>query len=201
MTVKKQVRARSIPTPDTIGPRLDGSRYLVTSARSLRPRAAAATLFAATAVALAGCTGTGVDAQTNQQYQAGVGANLRTGQVQLYNTLAVDNGNGTATLSTVVVNTTDETQKLDGAIATAMDSGEQVDVEAAPAIIGPGDTFNTGPAATVMLTGGIVEAGDYVTVTLAFDRAGEVTIEAPVVTRTEMYSEVAEEPGGSGEVS
>ena len=168
----------------------------MTSARSPRLRAAAATLFAATAVALSGCAGTGVDAQTNQQYQAGVGANLRTGQVQLYNTLAVDNGNGTATLSTVVVNTTPETQKLDSASATAMDSGEPVDVEAAPAIIGPGDSFNTGPAATVMLTGGNVEAGDYVTVTLGFDRAGEVTIEAPVVTRTEMYSEVAKEPGG-----
>ena len=160
---------------------------------------AAATLFAATAVALAGCSGTGIDAQTNQQYQAGVGANLRTGQMQLFNTLAVDNGDGTATLSTVIVNTTDETQKLEAVNATVTDSGEPVDFEAAPAIIGPGDSFNTGPAATVMLTGGVVEAGDYVTLTLAFDRAGEVTIEAPVVTRTEMYSEVANEPGGSGE--
>jgi copper(I)-binding protein len=171
----------------------------VTSARSLRPRTAAATLFAATAVALAGCSGTGFDAQTNQQYQAGVGANLRTGQIQLFNTLAVDNGDGTATLSTVIVNTTDETQKLEAVNATISDSGEPVDFEAAPAIIGPGDSFNTGPAATVMLTGGVVEAGDYVTLTLAFDRAGEVTIEAPVVTRTEMYSEVAKEPGGSGD--
>ena len=169
----------------------------MTSARSLRPRAAIATLIAAAAVALAGCSGTGIDAQTNQQYQAGTGANLRTGQVQLYNTLAVDNGDGTATLSAVVINTTDHTQKLVAAAATAADSGEQVEVEAAPAIIGPGDSFNTGPAATVMLTGGTVEAGDYVTVTLAFDRAGEVTIEAPVVPRTEMYSEVAKEPGGS----
>jgi hypothetical protein len=160
---------------------------------------AAATLFAATAVALAGCTGTGFDAQTNQQYQAGVGANLRTGQVQLYNTLAVDNGDGTATLSTVIVNTTDETQKLEAVNATVTGGGEPVDFEAAPAIIGPGASFNTGPAATVMLTGGVVEAGDYVTVTLAFDRAGEVTIEAPVVTRTEMYAEVAKEPGGSGD--
>jgi hypothetical protein len=168
----------------------------VTSARSFRPRVVAATLFAATAVALAGCSGTGVDAQTNQQYQAGVGANLRTGQVQLYNTLAVDNGDGTATLSAVIVNTTDEAQKLDTASATAMGSGEQVDVEAAPAIIGPGDSFNTGPAATIVLSGGAVQAGDYVTLMLAFDKAGEVTIEAPVVTRSEMYSEVAKEPGG-----
>jgi hypothetical protein len=169
----------------------------VTSARPLRPRTATATLLAATVLALAGCSGTGVDAQTNQQYQAGVGANLRTGQVQLYNALAVDNGDGTATLSTVIVNTTDETQKLDAALAAATDSGEQVGVQSAPAIIGPRDSLNTGPAATVVLTGGTVEAGDYVTVTLAFDRAGEVTIDAPVVTRTEMYSEVAEKAGGT----
>ena len=117
----------------------------MSSARSLRPRAVAATLFAATAVALAGCTN-GFDAQTNQQYQAGVGADLRTGQVQLYGTLAVDNGDGTATLSTVIVNTTDEAQKLDAATATALGSGEPVDIEAAPAIVGPGDSFNTGPA-------------------------------------------------------
>ena len=47
-----------------------------------------------------------------------------------------------------------------------------------------------------MLTGDKVQAGDYVTLMLAFDKAGEVTIEAPVVARTEMYSEVAKEPGG-----
>ena len=166
----------------------------MTSARSLRPRAVAATLFAATAVALAGCTGTGVDAQTNQQYQAGVGANLRTGQVQLYNTLAVDNGDGTATVSTVIVNASEETQKLDAVSASTAD-GTTLESRTAPAIIGPGDSFNTGPAGTIVLAGG-AEAGDYVTLTLAFDRAGDVSIEAPVVTRTEMYDDVAENSGG-----
>ena len=165
----------------------------MTSARSLRPRSAAAALFAATAVALAGCTGTGVDAQTNQQYQAGVGANLRTGQVQLYNTLAVDNGDGTATLSTVIVNTTDETQKLDAVVGHDRRSGDQVERRGRAGHHRPRRLFNTGPAATVVLTGDTVEAGDYVTLTLTFDKAGDVTIEAPVVTRTEMYSR-----GGGG---
>lgn len=168
----------------------------MTSARSPRLRSAVATLIAATALALAGCTGTGVDAQTNQQYQAGVGANLRTGQVQLYNALAVDNDDGTATLSAVVVNTTDETQKLDAVTATTA-GGDPVDTTTAPAIIAPGDSFNTGPAATVMLTGGAVKAGDYVTITMTFDKAGDVTIDLPVVTRTEMYHDVAENPGGT----
>ena len=167
----------------------------MTSARSPRLRSAAATLLAATAIALAGCSGTGVGAQTNQQYQAGVGANLRTGQVQLYNALAVDNEDGTATLSAVIVNTSEETQKLDAASATTSD-GTSVDSQIAPAIVGPGDSFDTGPAATVVFSGGDMKAGDYVTLTLAFDKAGDVTVDVPVVTRTEMYSDVAENPGG-----
>ena len=167
----------------------------MTSARSPRLRSAVATLLAATALGLAGCTATGNDAQTNQQYQAGVGANLRTGQVQLYNALAVDNGDDTATLSMVVVNTSEQTQKLDSVTATTVD-GTTVESRIAPAIIGPGGSFDTGPAATVVLTGGAVTAGDYVTMTFAFDKAGDVTIEAPVVPRTEMYSQVAEKPGG-----
>jgi len=166
----------------------------VTSARSPRLRSAAAPFLAATVIALAGCSGTGIDAQTNQQYQAGVGANLRTGQVQLYNALAVDNGNGTATLSTVIVNTSEETQKLDAATAATAD-GTSVESQMGPAIIGPGDSFNTGPEATVVFAGDMA-AGDYVTITLAFNRAGDVTIDVPVVTRTEMYADVAENPGG-----
>ncbi len=166
----------------------------MTSARSHRLRSAAAPLLVATVIALAGCSGTGVDAQTNQQYQPGAGANLRTGEVQLYNTLAVDNGDGTATLSAVIVNTSERTQKLDAASATTAD-GTSVDSQIGPAIIGPGDSFNTGPEATVVFRGDVT-AGDYVTITLAFNRAGDVTIDAPVVTRTEMYSDVAETPGG-----
>ena len=169
----------------------------MTSARSSWLRTAAATLIAVTALALAGCGGTGDNAQTNQQYQAGVGANLRTGEVQLYNALAVDNADGTATLSTVVVNTTGKTQKLDSASATTTSGGEPVEVNMAPAIIGPRDSFNTGPAATVVFTGGTVESGDYITLTMTFDRAGDVTIEAPVVDRTEMYADVARNSGGN----
>ena len=166
----------------------------MTSARSHRLRSAAAPLLVATLIALTGCSGTGVDAQTNQQYQPGAGANLRTGEVQLYNTLAVDNGDGTATLSAVIVNTSGRTQKLDAASATTAD-GTPVESQIGPAIIGPGDSFNTGPEATVVYQGDVT-AGDYVTVTLAFNRAGDVTIDAPVVARTEMYDDVAETPGG-----
>jgi hypothetical protein len=170
----------------------------VTPARPSQPRLriAATSLALAATLGAAGCTLTGVDAQTNQQYQAGAGANLRTGEVHLYNALAVDNGDGTATLSTVILNTTDETQKLDGAAAEVTDDGSPVDVETAPAIIGPQDTFDTGPAATVVFTSDDMTAGDYITITLLFDKAGEVSIQAPVVKRTAMYQDVATTPGG-----
>ena len=58
-----------------------------------------AALAAIATLGLAGCAGTGMDAQTNAQYQPGIGANVRSGSIQLFNALAVDNGDGTATFS------------------------------------------------------------------------------------------------------
>ena len=157
--------------------------------RRVRRLAAPAVLVVAT-VALSGC-GAGNEVQTNQQYQAAIGANLRTGEVQLFNALAVDNGNGTATVSTVIVNTTDQDQKLGSATATTLD-GTTVPVESATATVPANGTFNTGTDATVVLKSKDVKAGGYVELTLSFDGAGDVRIEAPVVARTDMYSGVAE---------
>ena len=157
--------------------------------RRVRRLAAPAALVVAT-VALSGC-GAGNEVQTNQQYQAAIGANLRTGEVQLFNALAVDNGDGTATVSTVIVNTTDQDQKLGSATATTLD-GTTVPVESATATVPANGTFNTGTDATVVLKSKDVKAGGYVELTLSFDGAGDVRIEAPVVARTDMYSGVAE---------
>ena len=157
--------------------------------RRVRRLAAPAVLVVAT-VALSGC-GAGNEVQTNQQYQAAIGANLRTGEVQLFNALAVDNGDGTATVSTVIVNTTDQDQKLGSATATTLD-GTTVPVESATATVPANGTFNTGTDATVVLKSKDVKAGGYVELTLSFDGAGDVRIEAPVVARTDMYSGVAE---------
>ncbi len=157
--------------------------------RRVRRLAAPAVLVVAT-VALSGC-GAGNEVQTNQQYQAAIGANLRTGEVQLFNALAVDNGDGTATVSTVIVNTTDQNQKLGSATATTLD-GTTVPVESATATVPANGTFNTGTDATVVLKSKDVKAGGYIELTLSFDGAGDVRIEAPVVARTDMYSGVAE---------
>jgi hypothetical protein len=167
----------------------------VTSVRPLSPSARLLTSAAVLAtLGLSGCAGTGVDAQTNEQYQAGVGANVRTGAIQLFNALAVDNGNGTATLSAAILNTTNEAARLTA--ATAKDAnGSAVATTLAPAIVGAGQMFDTGKPGAVLLTSKKVTAGDYVTVKLTFSGGHSVTVDAPVVPRTAIYDKVA---GGSG---
>jgi hypothetical protein len=165
-------------------------------ARTSRPLAPGLALLAATAaLGLGGCSGTGTDAQTNAQYQAGVGANVRSGPIQLYNALAVDNGDGTATLSAAILNRDASPAKLKSADASASD-GSTVDVQTAPAIIDVGQTFDTGKAGAVILADKRLEPGEYVTVKLTFDGGRKVSVEAPVVARKAIYDEVATDAGG-----
>jgi hypothetical protein len=136
-----------------------------------------------------------MDAQTNAQYQAGVGANVRSGSIELYNALAVDNGDGTATLSAAILNRDTRPAKLKHATATASD-GSPVEVKGAPAIVGAGQLFNTGKAGVVILDDKQLDPGEYVTVKLTFDGGRTVSVEAPVVARTAVYDEVATNAGG-----
>jgi hypothetical protein len=136
-----------------------------------------------------------MDAQTNAQYQPAVGANVRTGSIQLYNALAVDNGDGTATFSAAILNRGTAPAKLTGAAARASD-GSDVNATTAPAIVDAGQMFNTGKAGAVILEDAKLAAGDYVTVKLSFDRGRAVSVEAPVVARNAIYDEVATDAGG-----
>jgi len=146
-------------------------------------------------IGLAGCAGTSDEAQTNAQYQPGVGANVRTGAIQLYNALAVDNGDGTATFSAAILNRDSTSAKLTGATAKASNDSK-VDVTTAPAIVGAGKVFNTGKAGAILLTDKKLTAGDYVEVTLKFNGGRQVKVDAPVVARSAVYDDVATGPGG-----
>ena len=163
--------------------------------RLAHPSRRLAAVAAVAAIGLGGCAGTGKDAQTNAQYQAGVGANVRTGAIQLYNGLAVDNGDGTATFSAAILNTDDAAAKLTGAAAKTSD-GTTVDATTAPAIIDAGKVANLGKAGAVILKHEDLAAGDYVTVKLAFNGGRSVTVEAPVVARSSIYDDVATNAGG-----
>lgn len=172
----------------------------MTTVRQLFPSARLiASVAAAAAIGLTGCSGTGVDAQTNAQYQAGVGANVRVGAIQLYNALAVDNGNGSATFSAAVLNRTTDAVRLTGATAKMSDGGA-VKATVTPTIVGAGDMRDTGKSGALVLTGKKVAAGDYVTVKLSFSGGNNVTVDAPVVARSSIYEGVATGPGGEAPV-
>jgi len=168
----------------------------VTSVHPLSPSVRLLTAVAAVAaLGLTGCAGTGMDAQTNAQYQPAIGANVRTGAIQLFNALAVDNGNGTATFSAAVLNTTTDPAKLAGATARTS-SGATVKAIIAPAIVGAGRIFDTGKPGALVLSSPKLTAGDYVTVKLTFSGGKSVTVDAPVVGRNATYTSVANAPGG-----
>lgn len=159
---------------------------------SVRPRRIAALAVSATALlALTGC-GTNFSAQTNQSYDAGVGSNHRDGTVNVLNALFVDNTDGTATFSAALLNKDTSAHRLTAVTATT-DGGTPITVKLAgkpelesQMLYSPGETGD------ILLTGEF-PAGGFVKVTLDFEDVAPVTINAPVVTRTEVYVGVATE--------
>jgi len=153
----------------------------------------AALLAATAALGLGGCSGTGVDAQTNAPYQAGVGANVHSGTIQLYNALAVDNGDGTLTLSAAVLNTTTKPVKL-----VDVETGPEPEgaVGGWPLIVGAGQLKDIGKSGTVIIESKKLTAGEYVKVKLTFSGKNSVSVDAPIVARTAIYDNVATSGGG-----
>ncbi|SKB08030.1 hypothetical protein [Aeromicrobium choanae] len=152
---------------------------------STRRTLAAITLAVAAPFALSAC-GTSFGAQTNQQYQAAVGSNLRTGPIGVYNGLFVDNADGTATFSGGLLSTEDQTIEsvtVDGAAKKL----------ARPITLKPNTLLTLGAAGEIVVKSDIA-AGDYVTISFAATPGGDVSIEVPVVARTEMYADVAKRP-------
>ena len=161
---------------------------------SVRRRLAAT--FAATALlALSAC---GFDAQTNQQYQAAVGANAH-GDIDVLNAMLVANEDGSATVSAALVNKTEDAQTLTSVTVTTL-TGEALVVRSPklPPLPLPADVLTNlgfaGDTVSYIVTQG-AEAGFYVKITFSFSDAAAVTVEAPVVARTGQYDKVTD--GGS----
>ncbi|WP_286930190.1 MULTISPECIES: hypothetical protein [Aeromicrobium] len=154
---------------------------------STRRTLAAIALAVAAPFALSAC-GTSFGAQTNQQYQAAVGSNLRTGPIGVYNGLFVDNADGTATFSGGLLSTENQTIEsvtVDGAAKKL----------ARPITLKPDTLLTLGTAGEIVVKSDIA-AGDYVVISFAATPGGDVSIEVPVVARTEMYADVAKRPTG-----
>ena len=163
---------------------------------TVRRRRLAATALATTALLALGACGTGFSAQTNQVYQAGVGANHR-GDLDVLNTLFVANEDGSATLSASIVNNTDAEDELESVDVTTLD-GKPLEVRSTEKRLPlkPGILSLVGGASDAggfWITKGAT-AGNYVKVTLTFTDAAPITIEAPVVTRTAEYEKVSGAP-------
>lgn len=158
--------------------------------RSLLRTFSTAVVAAVASLVLSAC-GTGFGAQTNQQYQASIGANLRTGDLHLYNALFVDNGDGTATFSASALATDD----LSISVATVTPtSGSPITVTLAEPVELPADELVTfGSAGEIVVESADVTAGGYTEITLSGD-GGDATLEVPVVERISDYESVARTP-------
>lgn len=158
-------------------------------------RSAASLAGLACLLGLAAC-GTGVNAQTNQSYQAAEGSNERTEHVDAMNVIAVENSDGTATVSAALLAKADDGDALTGVTGTDPDGG-QVDVEFdGPITLPEDDLVSLGEEPELVLSGDAIEAGYYITLTLEFETAAPVEVEVPVVERGEegTYDSVAEAP-------
>jgi hypothetical protein len=160
--------------------------------RTLRRPLTIAAAAAAAALTLSGCTDTNFGAQTNQQYQPAVGANYR-GDIDVLNTLLVANPNGTATVSAGVVNQNDTSDTITDVTATTL--------AGAPLSVAAPETSRSLPSKQGITLGAkdtdsayvVTDApiGQYVRLTITFSSSTAAVIEAPVVTRGEIYQDVA----------
>jgi len=161
---------------------------------TVRRRRLAATALATTAVLTLGGCGTGFDAQTNQVYQPGVGANQRSDEMDVMHALLVANDDGSATVSAGLVNKSGADQTLSSVTVTTLDDEELTVTGAKMLLPLKDDTLSTlgasSDAGGFLVTEGAT-TGSYVRVTFTFSDSPPVTVEAPVVARTEEFDKVA----------
>ncbi len=154
-----------------------------------RRRRVAVGAAAAAAFALTGCA-TGFGTQTNQQYQAGIGADERDSSVYVLGALFVDNGNDTATLSASLINQRNAPEQLTSVETTTRSGQPLTSTFAGPADLAMAKPYVPGTSGDIVLTGNFTDGGN-VKITFNFDKAAPVTISVPVVRRTAMYDSVA----------
>ncbi len=168
-------------------------------------RSLAATAVAAAVLLTGGC-GTSFNAQTNQQYQASVGADDRDADVQVLAALLVTGQDGSATLNATLINKTDRDQRL---VSVTLVAGDGTELEVATTdqedlVIAPGEARTLGLVddgsqrlkSKIYTTSGIETVGLNYTLTLTYSDAGEVELPIPSVARNTQYADVALPPGG-----
>ncbi|MCW2785317.1 MAG: hypothetical protein JWP74_1834 [Marmoricola sp.] len=133
------------------------------------------------APALGAC---GFSAQTDQVYQAAAGVNDRGSQIDILNALIVSDTDGSGTLSTSLV----DTSETKGDTLTGV-TGTGITAVSAPIEIAPGGAADlskpaVGGGPQIALTGAAIKPGDFVTLTFTFASGQSTTIKVQVFTST-----------------
>lgn len=146
-----------------------------------RNRLAAAALVAVSATTLSAC-GTSFSAQTNQQYQAAVGANLRKGDLQLYNAVLVKNPDDTYTLSAGLL--AEYGAQTITAVSVTSLSGTDAKATLTGKISVPENKLvKIGAKGEIIASGSALKDGEYATVTFTADPGGQIALDVPLVDR------------------
>lgn len=147
--------------------------------------------LAATAVlpTLAAC-GAGTSAQTNQQYDPGVGVNWREGQIYAINTLVVANS-GQGTVVAALVNQSDVDDRLTGFVAQD-NAGDplQVGIASGGVDIPPGQAVQLANEGDVSISGDGLKPGSFIDVHLSFEKAAPIDLKIPVVEHSGDFESV-----------
>lgn len=159
------------------------------ASRAWRARLSA---LAATAVlpALAAC-GAGTSAQTNQQYDPGVGVNWREGEIYAINTLVVANDSGQGTIVAALVNQSDQDDRLTG--VTAQDNAGdplQVGIVSGGVDIPPSQAVQLANEGDVSVSGDGLKPGSFIDVHLSFEKAASIDLKIPVVDHSGDFESV-----------
>ncbi|HET6625531.1 MAG TPA: hypothetical protein VFG63_04015 [Nocardioidaceae bacterium] len=157
--------------------------------------------IAAAAVALAvpvvSSCGSNFQPPTDQVYQPGVGANDRSGQVDVLNALIVSGEDGSGTvIAGLVNNNTDEPDKLTSVSGAGADRSISVSSSGAQVEIDPDGFYQLADKGEISVTGDQIKPGRFVELTFSFENAESIDIDVPVVANTDEFADVPV-PSGS----
>lgn len=161
-----------------------------------RPLSAAALLMSVPA--LAAC---GFDLPTDQVYTPGVGTNDRSSSVNVLHAAIVSEEAGEGVFIAALVN---KDLREEDALTSLAGSGEDSELSVTSSgqvTVGPDSLVQLADEGGVLVSGEPVEPGNFVEVTLSFERGEPVTLNVPVVTRTGAFAEVEMSGGEDGDGS
>jgi len=137
--------------------------------------------------ALAACS-TNFGAPTDQVYIPARGVNDRSGDVDVLNVVVVSDTEGTGTVVATLVNNKGDEDTLTG-VTVAGSEAEIADARESAALPVGGHN-NLGTLGAVTASSPDIEEGRFVEVVFTFQRAGAITVEAPVVPHEGDYEDV-----------